>query len=206
MVGDKSDRNLRLFVACELPQAARDALARVQEELRAQGAGRLRWVRPQGIHLTLKFLGGVPADKLGAIEEALAAAVDSPFTLNLRLDGVGSFGGRQRLRVVWIGLEGDTEDLARLAALVEEALEPLGFPRERRPFSPHLTLARVPDHASVEERRRLAEMLESFQPPSLPSLTVSEVRLMQSFLEPTGARYQRLAAFPSQRSSRSSPT
>jgi 2'-5' RNA ligase len=196
MRGDKSDRNLRLFVACELPQAARDALARLQEELRAQGAGRLRWVRPQGIHLTLKFLGDVPGGKVGAVKEALAAAIRSPFSLNLRLERVGSFGGRQRLRVVWVGLEGDTEELARLAAMVEEALGPLGFPRERRPFSPHLTLARVPDNFGVEERRRLADLLEGFQPSPLPSLTVSEVSLIQSFLEPTGARYQRLATFP----------
>jgi 2'-5' RNA ligase len=190
------ERTLRLFVACELPQPARDALALMQNDLRAKGAAPLRWVRPEGIHLTLKFLGSVPPSQLEPIKSALAAAIDAPFALSLRLDAVGSFGGRQRLRVVWVGMEGDVEELARLAGKVDKALEPMGFPREKRAYSAHLTLARVPDHATVDERLRLASLLDSYRPPPLPSIEVSAVSLMQSFLEPTGARYQRLAEFP----------
>jgi 2'-5' RNA ligase len=193
---DKRSRDLRLFVACELPQTARDALAQVQDDLKAKGAAPLRWVRPEGIHLTLKFLGGVPPSRLQPIEHALAAAIDAPFALRLRLGAVGSFGGRQRLRVVWVGLEGDVEELAQLADSVERALDPLGFPREKRPFSPHLTLARVPDHATADQRLRLASLVDSYRPPALPSIETTAVSLMQSFLEPTGARYQRLAEFP----------
>jgi len=198
MTGADRERGLRLFVACELPPAVRDALGRVQEEMRARGAGRLRWVRPEGIHLTLKFLGEVPAAKREAVENALAAAIVSPFALDVRLGSLGGFGGRQRLRVIWVGLEGDVEGLAELAALIEEALGPLGFPREGRPFAPHLTLARVPDDAGVQERSRLADLLETFPSPSLPSMTLTAVNLMQSFLQPTGARYQCLAAYPAQ--------
>jgi len=198
MTGANRERGLRLFVACELPPAVRDALGHVQEELRARGAGRLRWVRPEGIHLTLKFLGEVPAAKREAVENALAAAVVAPFALDVRLGSLGGFGGRQRLRVIWVGLEGDVEGLAELAALIEEALGPLGFPREGRPFAPHLTLARVPDDAGVQERSRLADLLEAFPSPSLPSMTLTAVNLMQSFLQPTGARYQCLAAYPAQ--------
>jgi len=190
------ERALRLFIACELPPAARDALGRAQDELRARGAGRLRWVRPEGIHLTLKFLGDVAAARRGAVESALAAAIVSPFALDLRLGSLGGFGGRQRLRVIWVGLEGDVDGLARQAALVEEALAPLGFPRERRPFAPHLTLARVPDDAGAQERSRLARLLEESPPPSSPSLTLTTVNLMQSFLQPGGARYQCLAVYP----------
>jgi 2'-5' RNA ligase len=192
----EGERSLRLFVACELPQPARDALALIQNELRAKGAAPLRWVRPEGIHLTLKFLGSVPLSQLEPIDNALAAAIDAPFTLSLRLGAAGSFGGRQRLRVVWVSLEGDVEELVRLADRVERALEPLGFPREKRAYSPHLTLARVPDHATVDERLRLASLLDSYRPPPLPSIEVSTVSLMQSFLEQTGARYQCLAEFP----------
>lgn len=195
-MADEGERRLRLFVACELPQAACDALAQVQDGLRAKGAAPLRWVRPEGIHLTLKFLGGVPEAQRRAVEDALVAAIAAPFRLSLRLGAVGSFGGRQRLRVVWVGLEGDVEELARLADGVERALEPLGFPREKRPYSPHLTLARVPDHATVEQRLRLASLLESYRPPPPVGFEVRSVSLMQSFLEPGGARYQRLAAFP----------
>jgi len=196
MTGANRERGLRLFVACELPPAVRDALGRLQDELKARGAGRLRWVSPEGIHLTLKFLGEVPAARREAVEAALAGAVVSPFALDVRLGSLGGFGGRQRLRVIWVGLEGDVEGLAELAALIEEALGPLGFPREGRPFAPHLTLARVPDDAGIQERSRLADLLEAFPSPSLPSMTLTAVNLMQSFLQPTGARYQCLAVYP----------
>jgi 2'-5' RNA ligase len=187
---------LRLFVACELPGEARDALAAVQRLLQAQGAEGLRWVRPEGIHLTLKFLGDVPARRLEAIERALARAVREPFRLSVRLSQLGSFGGSTGLRVVWLGLEGEVEALARLAAQVEGALEPMGFPRERRPFAAHLTLARVKESASPQDRRRLFELVRSLELPPLPGATLQAVSLMQSTLEPGGARYQRLARFP----------
>lgn len=191
------EQGLRLFVACELPQDAREALARLQAELRAQGAGRLRWVRPEGIHMTLKFLGSVPPDTAERVIGALAEKIVSPFTLNLRFDQLGSFGGRMRLRVLWVGLAGDVDELAALAETVETALKPLGFPRESRPFAAHLTLARVPDEMGIEERSRLADLVAAYKLPPLPSMAISEVSLMQSFLLPGGARYERRAAFPS---------
>jgi 2'-5' RNA ligase len=188
--------NLRLFVACELPDSAKEGLARVQSDLRERSAGRLRWVRPDGIHLTLKFLGGINAALARRITDALAAAIVDPFTLNLTFDHLGSFGGRMRLRVVWLGLGGDVKPLAELADKVEKALKPLGFPHESRPFAPHLTLARVPDEMNVDGRAHLADLIASYQIPFLPPIIVSQVSLMQSFLSPAGASYERRAAFP----------
>ena len=188
--------SLRLFVACELPGEARESLAAVQRLLQERGAEGLRWVRPEGIHLTLKFLGQVPARRLEAIERALARAVREPFRLSVRLGRVGSFGGSTGLRVVWVGMEGEVEALARLAARVEETLEPLGFPRERRPFAAHLTLARVKEGASPQDRRRLFELVRSLELPPLPGMTLETVSLMQSTLEAGGARYQCLGQFP----------
>jgi 2'-5' RNA ligase len=186
----------RLFVACELPPAAREALGDLQRSLREAGSTNLRWVRPEGIHLTLKFLGSVPPPRVGAIQDALAGAAPEPFRWQVRLAELGSFGGPARLRVVWVGLEGDVEPLKELARRVEAALGPLGFPAEGRPFAPHLTLARVRDDASAEERRRLHELLRRFAFPSLPSMTIDSVNLMRSFLEPGGARYACLSRFP----------
>ena len=115
----------------------------MQEGLRNAGAPKLRWVRPEGIHLTLKFLGNVEEHRVPSITDALAKATEA-FELTIQPSGVGGFGGR-RIRVVWVGLEGDVERLAALATRVDEACGALGFERERRPFAAHLTLARVPD-------------------------------------------------------------
>lgn len=191
-----NESQLRLFVACELPDEVRDALAGVQDDLRRMGAGPLRWVRPEGMHVTLKFLGAVDAERVPTIEDALAEAI-APFELKVRAASVGNFGGA-RLRVVWVGLQGDVDGLAALAGRVETALEPLGFPRERRPFAAHFTLARVPDRASPAERKRLSSLLQRYQPPALPSMTLREVSLMRSQLGPGGSVYTRLASFPRQ--------
>ena len=193
---------LRLFVACELPGDVRDGLGRVEADLRRGDRVGLRWVRPEGIHVTLKFLGGVDETRVEEITAALAAAIE-PFELRLRPATVGGFpsaglraGGGARLRVIWVGLEGDIEGLAALAARVEAALQPLGFPAERRPFAAHLTLARVPDRASAVERRELSELVGGYRMPELPPMVLTQVALMRSILGPNGSVYNRLAGFP----------
>jgi RNA 2',3'-cyclic 3'-phosphodiesterase len=185
---------LRLFVALELPEEVRDALAGVQDELRRAGAERLRWVRPEGIHLTLKFLGNVEEHRLSAIVDALDRAIE-PFEFGVQPSELGGFGGR-RLRVVWVGLSGDVEALAELARRVDEAVEPLGFEPESRPFAAHLTLARVPDEVSINERERIGALVGRHQFPTTPVMTLSNVSLMRSILGPGGAKYERLASFP----------
>jgi 2'-5' RNA ligase len=192
--------DLRLFVACELPDEVRRALDEVQDGLRSHlgSTARLRWVRPEGIHVTLKFLGAVDASNVDELTTALSTAIE-PFELTVALASVGGFGGA-RLRVIWVGLAGDTDGLAALAGRVDVALEPLGFPRERRPFAAHLTLARVPDETPPPERRRLSDLLWSYRLPPQPSLTLTEVALMQSTLGPGGAVYRKIASFPPERS------
>lgn len=187
---------LRLFVACRLTDDVREALSRAQDDLRRQVHGRLRWVRPEGIHVTLKFLGDVGEERVEAIRATLAAAID-PFELRVRPATIGTFGGN-RVRVVWVGLEGETEGLAALAVRVEQALAPLGFPRERRPFAAHLTLARVPDRASAEERKQLSAAIKDFRPPAFPSMIMTEVKLIRSVLGQGGSDYYEMASFPLQ--------
>jgi 2'-5' RNA ligase len=185
----------RLFVALELPGPVLEALAALQAALKAQGLERLRWMRPQGIHLTLKFLGDTPPARLGELMGALEEATAGTGPLRLALSGLGTFAGRGGPRVLWVGLEGDLQRLALLQRRVEEALAPLGFPREGRPFSPHLTLARVPE----QEARRAAPLLQRALPlVTVPPVTMSltAVSLMRSHLQPTGALYERVATFP----------
>lgn len=187
---------MRAFVAIELPPAVKERLAEVVAELRAAGIGGLRPVRPEGIHLTLKFLGDVPADRIRDIGDAArrAAARHAPFALSL--SGVGAFPSGRAPRVLWAGIAGDLERLGSLQASVDACLAELGFARERRAFNPHLTLARLRDSASREDRARALRVLEAAQPRERAGFVVDGVALFQSTLGPGGAVYRRLHRVP----------
>jgi 2'-5' RNA ligase len=181
---------LRLFVAICLPDAWHTALRRQQEELRQRlgaAAGALRWVRPEGCHLTLVFLGETPAMELPRITAALSGTAQTP-PFTLRLGGPGTFGGA-RPRVVHTGVAGDVEALALVQRRVAEALHHIA----ERPFSAHITLARVPqpDRATGSAiAAALARPLGDETPP----FTVDRISLMRSELHPGGAVYTELFA------------
>jgi RNA 2',3'-cyclic 3'-phosphodiesterase len=193
-VSHRAEPGFRLFIAIDLPEGWTAALAQTQALLRRRGLEQLRWVRPEGVHLTLKFLGSVDAalvdDLIAALR--LAAAECSPFTL--KLGSLGGFGPPSRPRVVWAGVNGDLYALTRLWRAVEAHVGPLGFPPERERFSPHLTLARVPDHSPRDLAASIAATLTANEPPLAGPLLVREIALMRSHLGPGGARYERLAA------------
>lgn len=188
------DRQLRLFVAVDLPHDVREALDRLQSDLRRRDLSSLRWVRPEGIHLTLKFLGDTPAQRVPVIEEAVAGAVrGAPF--RLALGQPGTFGSGRGPRVLWVDLAADVGRLRELQAAVERALAEAGFPPEERGFSPHLTLARVRQPPAPGTADRVSRALEAVSPPRA-EFEVEEVVLMRSRLQPSGAVYERLAGFP----------
>ena len=194
--GDTAPKPLRLFVAVELPPDVRRAIILTIEGLqRTLATPSLRWVRPEGIHVTLKFLGATPEARLPQIKQALARCAETAAPFDLTPLGVGSFGGRN-LRVVWIALGSDGGALAGLAERVDASLEPLGFVRERRAFNGHLTLARVRDDATPADRARIHDALIRFEAPRFPTFRVGEFVLMQSILGQGGAHYQQLALFP----------
>lgn len=185
---------LRLFVAVELPDEVREALAALQADLRRRGLDGLRWVRPEGIHLTLKFLGETPSDKLPAIQSALAESVKGVPPHRLSLGPLGTFGSQRRPQVLWVDLQGDLAPLGRLQQQVDQALATVSFSRETRPFAPHLTVARIRRESAQALAPRLAEVVAAVRPPPA-NLDVRELSLMCSRLQPAGAVYERLAAF-----------
>ena len=185
----------RLFVAVELDGYVQQALSRLQHELQRHRLLGLRWVRPESIHLTVKFLGETPRDKVASIVEALSSSTAGVAPHELSLGTVGTFGSRNAPRVVWVDLEGDLEPLLRLQEQVERALTPLGFPAEDRRFSPHLTLARVRPEDARAVASPLAEAVAAVQAPN-SRIEVRELSLMLSKLGPGGAVYTRLEAFP----------
>lgn len=189
------ERPLRLFVAVDLPEDVRADLGRLQEDFRSRDLSDLRWVRPEGIHLTLKFLGETPAKRVTDIQSALAAATEGHIPFRLSLGAPGAFGNKRGPRVLWIDVTGDVERLRELQRSVEQAMTGLGFPPEERDFSPHLTLARVPQPPPSDTAGRVEEALGAVSPPRA-EFEVREALLMRSTLGPGGATYDALAVFP----------
>jgi 2'-5' RNA ligase len=197
----QDDARLRLFVAIELPDAWKEAVAayqrRLQERISIDAPRvRLRYVRPEGVHLTLKFLGETPANRLPSIEGALSQAVTTAPNFRLELRRVGSFSDRRAARVVWAGVAGDTDALRLLAERVDTRLASAGFARERRGFMPHLTIARLPDAMSQAERELVVAASNAIALAPQDAMLVGYVSLMRSHLGPGGTRYERLARFP----------
>lgn len=182
-------------MAVELDGDVQQALNRLQHELQRHRLPGLRWVRPEGIHLTLKFLGETPRDRVASIVEALSASTTGVAPHDLSLGKLGTFGRRYAPRVLWVDLEGDLEPLLRLQEQVERALIPLGFPPENRRFSPHLTLARVRPEDARAVAEPLADAIGAVSAPTTP-IEVRELSMMLSKLGPGGAVYTRLEAFP----------
>lgn len=193
MANDKSE--LRLFVACLLPEDALAALAEGQQEFLRAGAPKLRWVRPEGIHLTLKFLGEVPSDRLPAIEAKLSQASAGVQPFDLALDRLGTFGGRKGPRVLWAGITGDLDPLIALQHRVDSSLAELDFEPEDRTFHPHLTLARASNDLMIVQQRHLEGLVRKIDLPNI-KIPVTKVSLLRSILGHGGAVYTELAAFP----------
>ncbi|MCS7312187.1 MAG: RNA 2',3'-cyclic phosphodiesterase [Acidobacteria bacterium] len=184
----------RLFIAVGLPDETKAALTGLQQVLRPYFI-EATWVRPEGLHLTLKFLGDTPEDRIPTIQDACGRAVRPFSAFSMELKGVGVFPDWRRPRVLWVGVQTAVETLGALQAAVERAVEPLGYPPETRPFIPHLTLARVKrSHPAVLQKLREREKtaLEG----SYGVIWVRQVTLFESRLHPQGAVYTPLAHFP----------
>lgn len=192
---------IRTFVAIELDAPLRNALAQVQAELRsrlqkAMGLDiRIQWVRPESFHLNLKFLGDIPEERVPEVQAALARVAGGYVRFTVDVGGLGVFPDARAPRVLWVGMTGHIEALTRLAADVESALAAIGFAPEEKPFSPHLTLARIKERARDVGRMLSGNGLLA-QEAKLGGLTVAAVSLVKSELRPSGAVYTCLSRAP----------
>jgi 2'-5' RNA ligase len=189
----KNDPAWRIFIALELPQDVQQAIRHFQADLKRVIPRRAaRWTRPEGIHLTLKFLGDVPVQHMEEISDALRQAAQGHQALRLRVEGAGCFPNLERPRVLWLGVAGDLDALRSLQAGVEKCTSPLGFPPEERSFSPHLTLARTTQGASHAEASAIGAAIRQVDPGELATWQATTVSLMRSHLMPDGAVYTRV--------------
>jgi 2'-5' RNA ligase len=188
---------IRAFIAVPLPGSLLDELAALQRRLEKQVPSRsVRWVQIAGIHLTLQFLGDTPAEKLPAIQEALAAVACNALACTFTVGGLGCFPNPRRPRVVWVGVQEPTGRLAALQDAVEEAMGHFGFAPEGRGFTPHLTLGRVQRHASNSEAAQVGEAVAGVPVGQLAEVAADRFALIRSVLKPSGAEYTTLAEFP----------
>jgi RNA 2',3'-cyclic 3'-phosphodiesterase len=187
--------HLRLFIACEVPDEVKDAISNVIDQLRDRSGNDVRFIRPEGVHVTLKFLGEVPTKKLPAVKLAIQEAVVGHQPFELELSNIGTFGGREGLRIMWVGVAGDVLRLEALVRSVNAALAVVGFEPERRPFRPHLTLGRVRDEIGTRRRAEIEVAVGKTEVPQVAWRT-NQVSLMRSRLTAQGVFYDVLATFP----------
>jgi len=184
-----SIEQIRSFIAIELPEQAREGLARLRRELERDEHGFVKWVDPQGIHLTLKFLGNIPSRRVTEITDAIRKATQGISPFHLEISGLGAFPSLKQPRVFWVGISGELDKLSALQLDIDSTLAALGFAREERPFVAHLTVARIREGASPAERRDFGELVDSTTFQDKYPVEVAAVRLMRSQLMPAGAIY-----------------
>lgn len=182
---------VRSFIAVDLDPAVLTAVVALQDVLR-EGGGDVRWVRPEGLHVTLRFLGGVEPEVLEGVHTAVREAVAARSTSSLRVRGVGGFPSLRRPRVLWVGLQDDGV-LGELAEAVAAALTPLGFPPPEHPFRAHATIGRV---NSMRGWQRFEEILRAHEDDDLGTSRLRAVVVYRSILQRGGSVYTPLWTIP----------
>lgn len=192
-----AEDEVRLFVAVDIPRQLKDALLVVQERLSLERWDPVRWVRPDGFHITVKFIGETPASKVDAIQQAISnvAAKARPFSLTL--GGMGFFPSGANANHIYVDLSGDFAALHNLQRDTEAALTRLGYAAEGKPFKPHITLGRLRKEATREQREAAVQRALDLHLGTLGSFNADGLRLMRSTLARGGSIYEEVhfAAF-----------
>jgi len=184
--------DIRSFIAIEVPQEVKSRMEEVQRELRQTEAD-IKWVRPDAIHLTLKFLGSIRREDVERISQAVGPVIGHWKPFEVCILGMGCFPNLRNPRVVWVGVDRGKQSLTSLQHEVEKRMAELSFPPEDRPFSPHLTLGRV---RSLRGKANLSQAVESRKGVEVGIFQAREVILFRSELKPSGAVYTKLKEFP----------
>jgi RNA 2',3'-cyclic 3'-phosphodiesterase len=184
-----TNESIRAFIAIELPEEVKNGLRTLQARLKTPNPNTAKWVDPGSIHLTLKFLGETRLSLVPPITSALDDIAKNTPPLALSVTEASAFPDLRRVQVVWVGLTGSLSVLNKLQKDIESAIAPLGFPTEKRPFVPHLTLARMRDTATLQDRQNLGVVIAHSGLETSIKLTVGSICLVQSRLTPGRAIY-----------------
>ena len=189
-----AEAKIRAFIALHISEQARETLAQAMARLEEATGNGVRWVNPDGVHLTLKFLGDIPSGQAQEVMESMRKSSDGHGVFHLSLSRLGMFPNERQPRVLWAGVTGDLAALSLIQESVETAMSGLGFQRERRPFRPHLTIGRVRDGVRPKQRQAIGDSLSSIKMRPSQPWQVDSVHLIRSVLLPQGAVYTSLGS------------
>jgi len=184
---------IRSFIAIELPGGLKLELTQLETQLKTEKQPGVKWANPDNIHLTLKFLGNIGADRSGEITGAIEAAARGITPFRLKAKELGVFPNLRRVQVAWVGISGEVDKLSQLQKRLESNLASLGFTPESRPFTAHLTLARLSDRIPSDERQRFGQLITNTRFNSNHNIEVDAISLMKSQLTKAGAIYSRIS-------------
>jgi len=185
---------VRSFIAIELPDELKLGLAQLEAQLKMSKQPWVKWVDPYSIHLTLKFLGSIAVDRISEITGAMEEAIQGISPFRLEVKDLGVFPNLRRVQVAWVGISGEVDKLSQLQRHLESKLARLGFAPESRPFTPHLTLARLRNRASLDERQSFGQLIATTRFEAVYTIKVDAINLMRSQLTREGAIYSRISS------------
>jgi len=184
---------VRSFIAIELPDELKVGLAQLEAQLKMRRQPWVKWVDPYSIHLTLKFLGSVNVDRINEITKVMEESVQGIPPLHLEVKDLGVFPSLSRVQVAWVGVSGEVDKLSQLQQHLETNLARLGFAPESRPFTPHLTLARLRNQASLDEQQKFGQLIANTRFEATYTIKVDAISLIKSQLTREGAIYSRIS-------------
>jgi len=185
---------VRSFIAIELPDELKLGLAQLEAQLKMSKQPWVKWVDPYSIHLTLKFLGSIAVDRISEITRAMEEAIQGISPFRLEVKDLGVFPNLRRVQVAWVGISGEVDKLSQLQQHLESNLAHLGFAPETRPFTPHLTLARLRNRASLDKRQSFGQLIATTRFEAAYTIKVDAINLMRSQLTSEGAIYSQISS------------
>jgi len=189
-------KTLRTFIAVDFPIEIKEKIESITAYFKTQlPAKAIKWVDPNNMHLTLKFMGETPADQLEPIKNAMQKVATAYPVFSIEVINLGMYPNHKKPRVVWLGISGE-ENLISLHKQLDRALQEVGIQPERRPLSPHLTIARVRRNSSKESVKDIGQTLSQFKVSTLGIVRVNEIVYYQSELKPQGPNYTILQSSP----------
>ncbi len=185
---------VRSFIAIKLPDELKLGLARLEAQLEMSKQPWVKWVDPYSIHLTLKFLGSIAVDRISEIIGVMEEAIQGIPPFRLEVKDLGVFPSLRRVQVAWVGISGEVDKLSQLQQHLESNLARLGFAPEARSFTPHLTLARLRNRVSLDERQSFGQLIATTRFEATYTIKVDAINLMRSQLTREGAIYSRISS------------